>query len=1003
LIQIDRQGVEQRRLDLSAQNLGGSISGLAFAADGSLRVASTDGLIYRVTLTQPDRATPAATLTGLTARATDGVPAQANQASANVGQVIELVGSHFGAGTQVLFTTRDNAGKTGLVAVSPQLINDTGTRLQVIVPDLASTGEVRVSNVGTANLGFNSSYADSLRRQLTASFVAGGDTAAIRFADGGLESLDNESWGLDNVVVKQGASTVFSDSFEGGAQANWSDRRTDKTTKSVFSEFSGRFNNASQTLNLTGLTAGQTYTLSFDLYALDSWEGSSGSPDQIQVSVDGQTILQGTVSNTVSYPQTLGASAGIRLQIVPTLTGLSGTPGGDASFTLQGSGFMEGASTVTVGGIAQTDSSKTGLPDVSGSRNSQMSVVAPLSLDGPVRITTEGGSAQLAGPAWGTQPTSAFTGISASASVGIPADPAKPSANTGQSIVLSGQNFTNSTLVQFQGLDDSGKLGTLTRTGTASNNGTTLTVEVPALARSGAVTVLGSNASADLQIVPTLRAVGGTVATGNTLILEGTGLTANDLQIQIDGQGVGSFTVRTLNDGPGSSYADQQLISLSVPAGVGAGVITVSTAGGRSVLRSVAPSVSALADQSPNADLGDTLSTAYTPGLGLNQSVKIASSVNSGLDVDLIRLDLNAGDQLALFLSNNNPLQLRLFDADGKALTSANRWYSDSAVLNWTAPGSGTFYVGVSGYNNTSYDPKSANSGSNGSYTGAYTLNLQRLAAGSSHLSGITAGAASGTPAVAGAPSANTGQSITLSGVGLLSTDRVVFTTLDDSGRLSESSVTPTAVASDGTSLTVTVPTIATTGRVRLDRDGTGVLLQIVPTLSDVSGSSGSTFSGGTLSLTGSGFAEGATRVLLGNQAVGDLGRYDGINVYSSNTGLNLTVPEGLPTGPLRVSTAGGTSAAFGLALSGVTAVATTGTAQDPTQASANPGQTITLTGVGFDTSTDVLFETLDTSGTRGEVIVRPIVVKADGSELQVVVPTSAVTGSVRVIGDRNG
>ncbi len=51
--------------------------------------------------------------------------------------------------------------------------------------------------------------------------------------------------------------------------------------------------------------------------------------------------------------------------------------------------------------------------------------------------------------------------------------------------------------------------------------------------------------------------------------------------MQIDGRGVGSFNVRTVIDGSGSSR-DQQLLTLTVPSGVGAGVITVSTAGGSS-------------------------------------------------------------------------------------------------------------------------------------------------------------------------------------------------------------------------------------------------------------------------------------------------------------------------------------------------------------------------------------------------------------------------------------
>jgi len=40
------------------------------------------------------------------------------------------------------------------------------------------------------------------------------------------------------------------------------------------------------------------------------------------------------------------------LQIVPTLTGMSGRPGLEDAFELFGSGFMEGATTVTVGGVA---------------------------------------------------------------------------------------------------------------------------------------------------------------------------------------------------------------------------------------------------------------------------------------------------------------------------------------------------------------------------------------------------------------------------------------------------------------------------------------------------------------------------------------------------------------------------------------------------------------------------------------------------------------------------
>ena len=307
------------------------------------------------------------------ASATDGVAAQATVASANVGQVITLVGSNFGPGTQVLFDTRSNTGVVSTVAVQPLAIDAAGTRLQVLVPDLATTGDLRVVNVGISNLGFNGSYNDAVYRQITRSFVAGGTSAVVRFADGGLQGLADESWGLDNVVVRQGSTVVFSDNFEGGAKAAWSDPTTDRSASGVFSEFSGRFNNTNQALTLSGLTAGQTYTLSFDLYALDSWDGSatSNGPDVFDVSVDGVSVLHESISNlSLANVQTLNASAAIRLQIVPTLSGLSGSgrPGQDAVFNLTGSGFMEGASTVTIGGVALVDRANSGSPfDVTGS------------------------------------------------------------------------------------------------------------------------------------------------------------------------------------------------------------------------------------------------------------------------------------------------------------------------------------------------------------------------------------------------------------------------------------------------------------------------------------------------------------------------------------------------------------------------------------------------------------------------------------------------------------
>ena len=53
----------------------------------------------------------------------------------------------------------------------------------------------------------------------------------------------------------------------------------------------------------------------------------------------------------------------------------------------------------------------------------------------------------------------------------------------------------------------------------------------------------------------------------------------------------------------------------------------------------------------------------------------------------------------------------------------------------------------------------------------------------------------------------------------------------------------------------------ATTGRVRLASDSVGLLLQIVPTLTDVAPYSGGGYEGATYVLSGSGFTEGVISV----------------------------------------------------------------------------------------------------------------------------------------------
>nr|WP_161501232.1 Ig-like domain-containing protein [Rhodopirellula sp. SM50] len=846
-------GALVRTVDLSVQGLGNELSGLAFDAAGRLFVSSTNGVVYRLDLAPI--AAPAPVLSSINATAQDGVPVSGATASANVAQSIELLGTNFTAATRVVFETRDNQGVVGSVEVRPTAVSGDGTRLEVIVPDLAQTGSVSV----------------------------------------------------------------------------------------------------------------------------------------------------------------VGGSGSVTLQVVPVLSGIGGRPGVDAFFSLFGSGFMEGASTVTIGGVTLTDQyTNTVDGDVWGSRNSQFDLMARFAVEGTITVATAGGSFSFVGPVDVLPPFVELNGVSATAQSGVAVNASVASANTGQEITLIGRGFTAETLVQFEAVDANGVAGRLLRSGTVDSDGTRLTVTVPALARSGMVKVIGSSAEFALQIVPTLRSVGGPLAAGSPLLLEGTGLVEGDLAVTIDGQLVSTLDVLISSD----QGLDQQVVDLTVPAGVSAGVVVVTTAGGSFTLRPAA-TIATEPDLFLGPDSGDTLATAVALNLPVNSvlnvhSQSIGDNAFGAQDVDLYRITVNAGDVICVDVTRQSPFSLvnsyvRLFDAAGNELASDVNSGPDgnSRLVDVRLPAAGDYYLGVSSWVNTDYDPAVANSGSNAFYTGPYQLTVQRVDGGSSSLTGIVAAAQSGTAARSTIAAANVDQAITLAGAGFQDGDRVVFTTIDLNGNLTTSVVTPNSIAADGLSLEVQVPFNAASGMIRLERENVGQFLQIVPTLADVRLDS-VVYHNGQLAIFGSGFAEGGVTIHFGAQSLVDGSTFSGPDVYYSadfgfeNGSIYLTVPDGVPFGPISVSTLGGTSAAFPLTFNGITATADSGTPANALQASANPGQAITLAGSGFDASSDVVFQVIDINGVVSQQVVRPLAVEPDGSQLTVVVPMNALTGTIGVVGDQN-
>jgi hypothetical protein len=140
-------------------------------------------------------------------------------------------------------------------------------------------------------------------------------------------------------------------------------------------------------------------------------------------------------------------------------------------------------------------------------------------------------------------------------------------------------------------------------------------------------------------------------------------------------------------------------------------------------------------------DVGDTLSAGLLTGLGttpgnnvghFSKTSRIGNGPNGAKDVDLYRIDATAGDILnaQTFRPTGGfaiDTYLRLFNSAGTEITHDDDGGSDfhySRLANYTFLTSGTFYIGISGYSNTAYNPTSSGSGTPSSTQGDYRLDI---------------------------------------------------------------------------------------------------------------------------------------------------------------------------------------------------------------------------------------------------------------------------------------
>ncbi|MHB8519117.1 MAG: FG-GAP-like repeat-containing protein [Limisphaerales bacterium] len=102
-------------------------------------------------------------------------------------------------------------------------------------------------------------------------------------------------------ITSPGVTPPYLTDFENGVGPEWGVPVLNSSETLGFTLFSGRFDNTSQWLTLTNLVPGQSYTLGFDLYVLDSWDGNGG-PDFFNVAVNGIQVFHETFSNYNGNP-----------------------------------------------------------------------------------------------------------------------------------------------------------------------------------------------------------------------------------------------------------------------------------------------------------------------------------------------------------------------------------------------------------------------------------------------------------------------------------------------------------------------------------------------------------------------------------------------------------------------------------------------------------------------------------------------------------------------------
>ncbi|MBI5761885.1 MAG: pre-peptidase C-terminal domain-containing protein, partial [Planctomycetales bacterium] len=130
-----------------------------------------------------------------------------------------------------------------------------------------------------------------------------------------------------------------------------------------------------------------------------------------------------------------------------------------------------------------------------------------------------------------------------------------------------------------------------------------------------------------------------------------------------------------------------------------------------------------------DSDPDDQLSQAMALGSMTQTRTRTGESISVDTDVDLYSFTVTAGQLITFDIDGDLDSVIELFDSDGTFLDGNDQGAApdeadgDESFLDYTFTSGGTFYLGVSGYQNEDYDPITGD-GDNAGATGAYSLIL---------------------------------------------------------------------------------------------------------------------------------------------------------------------------------------------------------------------------------------------------------------------------------------